>query len=276
MVNRFFAFFLLLHCALFSEIINTFYGPLNVDEPVLLELLHSTAVQRLKNIHQYGVAYYTTHKEEYNRFDHSLGVFAILRRNGASLEEQISGVLHDTSHTVFSHVGDWVFGKEYHEQDYQMTIHKIHLAVSGVEEILNRHGYTVDQVLPQRAPLHHVGAAFAQRMRRQDRLQHPRGLLPKFPHQRGGDRTFRGFPLHQWAMGPTRKDLLLKMGRFSLFMTIDCWGNDLNYALSRWLADAMIQGLKIGLISWKELHFGIDQDVGKNSKTLKTSKSESG
>ena len=27
----------------------------------------------------------------------------ILRKNGASLEEQIAGLLHDVSHTVFSH-----------------------------------------------------------------------------------------------------------------------------------------------------------------------------
>lgn len=85
-----------------AEMVESFYGPIEVNEPVLLELIKCPAFQRLKHIHQYGVAYYTTHQEEYNRFDHSVGVFAILRKNGASLDQQISGLLHDVSHTVFS------------------------------------------------------------------------------------------------------------------------------------------------------------------------------
>ena len=132
-----------------AEPIETFFGAIDVEEPVLLKLIKSPAMQRLKGIHQYGVAYYTTHREEYNRFNHSMGVFAVLRKNRASLEEQISGLLHDISHTVFSHVGDWVFGKEYQEDDYQSTIYKLYLSHSGIEEILLRHGYNVNGVLPK-------------------------------------------------------------------------------------------------------------------------------
>jgi hypothetical protein len=53
--------------SLFGKQIETFYGAIEVDEPVLLELIESPAFQRLKLIHQYGVAYYTTHREEYKR-----------------------------------------------------------------------------------------------------------------------------------------------------------------------------------------------------------------
>jgi HD superfamily phosphohydrolase len=117
-------------CILFTscqrgEIVQTFYGPIEVKEPVLLELIHSAPMQRLKQVHQYGVAYYTkTHPEEYNRFDHSLGVFAILRIKGASLVEQIAGLLHDISHSAFSHVGDWVYAKENQENDYHSSVHE--------------------------------------------------------------------------------------------------------------------------------------------------------
>lgn len=44
-------------------------------------------------------------------------------------------------------------------------------------------------------------------------------------------------------------------------MTLDCWGSPANYALSRWLADAIIKGLAIGILSWKEIHFGHDTEV---------------
>jgi hypothetical protein len=55
--------------------------------------------------------------------------------------------------------------------------------------------------------------------------------------------------------------LFLKLARFSLYMTENCWGSALNYATSRWPADAILQGIKTGLLSWKEFHFGVDQEV---------------
>src|SRR5690554_5599914 len=96
---------------IWGEKIETFYGLIDVEEPLLLELIEHPAFQRLKGVHQYGVSYYTTHKEEYTRYDHSLGVFALLRAKGSPLKEQVAGLLHDVSHTAFSHVGDWIFGK---------------------------------------------------------------------------------------------------------------------------------------------------------------------
>ena len=118
--------------------IHTFYGPVEVEEPVILELIESPIFQRLKAIHQYGVSYYTTHREEYTRYEHSLGVFAILRAKNASLEEQIAGLLHDVSHTVFSHVGDWIFGKNEQDKDYQNSIHQHFLEKSGLAQILRK------------------------------------------------------------------------------------------------------------------------------------------
>ena len=140
-------------CLLYGPIaaveIETFYGPVNVEEPVLLELIESPPFQRLKHIHQYGVAYYTTHREEFTRYQHSLGVFALLRTNGCSLEEQMAGLLHDVSHTVFSHVGDWIFNRQNHDVDYQNLTHGDYLEKSGLGDILRKYGYAVDQIQPK-------------------------------------------------------------------------------------------------------------------------------
>ncbi len=144
-----FLLLLILPCMLAGKQIKTFYGPIEVEEPVLIELIDSPIFQRLKHIHQYGVSFYTTHPEEYNRYDHSIGVFALLRAKGASLEEQIAGLLHDVSHTAFSHVGDWVFGKENQEKAYQDNIHLTFLASSGLGEILKRHHFSIEQMLPK-------------------------------------------------------------------------------------------------------------------------------
>lgn len=261
-IIRLLFFVLFFRLGLIGETIDTFYGAIEVEEPVLLELIHSPALQRLKSIHQYGVAYYTaTHPEEYNRFDHSIGVFTILRLKGASLEEQISGLLHDVSHTAFSHVGDWVFGKEYQEDDYQSTIHRLYLAVSGAEKILNKHGYTIGNVLPKSAEFRMLEQSLPNLSA--DRLDYniQGAFFQKFLTKEEALELFQDlfFENDRWIT--TKKDLAAKLMRFSLYMTENCWGSATNYVTSCWLADAINQGLKTGLLSWNEFHFGIDQDV---------------
>jgi HD superfamily phosphohydrolase len=250
-----------LPCILCAKQLDTFYGPLEVNEPVLLELIESPTFQRLKSIHQYGVAYYTTHREEYNRFDHSVGVFAILRVNHASIEEQIAGLLHDVSHTAFSHVGDWVFGKENQDKDYQNDIHALYLEMSGLADILKKHGFTVDQILPHEelfpALENSLPNLCADRIDYNIQGAYYQGfityeeVLTIFHDLR--------FSENRWVS--TSPELMKKLTRFSLFMTQTCWGGPTNHLMSRWLADAILRSIEIGVISQKDFHFGTDQDI---------------
>ncbi len=241
--------------------IDTFYGPIEVQEPVLLELIESPPIQRLKHIHQYGVAYYTTHKEEYTRYDHSIGVFTILRVKGASLEEQIAGLLHDVSHTVFSHVGDWVFGKENQEKDYQNGIHATFLKKSGLGDILKKHSFTIDQVLPLEelfpALENLLPNLCADRIDYNIQGAYHRGFIT-YEEAKGIFEDIR-FTGKRWVS--TQPKLMKKLVLFSLFMTEDCWGGPVNHLSSRWLADALLRGIDLGCLSYKELHFGTDQVV---------------
>lgn len=259
---KIYLFFLLwLPYVLCAKQIDTFYGPIEVQEPVLLELIESPIFQRLKHIHQYGLAYYITHQEEYNRYDHSIGVFAILRVNEASLEEQIAGLLHDVSHTAFSHVGDWIFGKENQEIDYQNGIHSVFLEKSGLADILRKYNYTIDQILPKEELFpalenslpnlcadridYNIQGAFYQEFITYDEVK------AIFKDLR--------FINNRWVS--TDPVLMKKLSRFSLFMTQYCWGSPANYVTSRWLADAILRGIDLGCISNDELHFGTDQVI---------------
>lgn len=98
------------------------FGKFEVKEPVLIELLNSKAMQRLKMISQVGIPdkYYSYGCG--SRYEHSLGVLFLLKKLDASLEEQVAGLLHDVSHTAFSHVADWVFGTKENE-NYQDDNH---------------------------------------------------------------------------------------------------------------------------------------------------------
>lgn len=264
MYNRFkiHLFFLLwIPYVLSARQIETFYGPIDVQEPVLLELIDSPTFQRLKNLHQYGVAYYTTHREEYNRYDHSIGVFTILRANNASIEEQIAGLLHDVSHTAFSHVGDWVFGRENQDKDYQNEIHVHFLEESGLATILKKYNFSSEQILPKEELFPALESGL------------PNLCADRIDYNIQGA-FYQGFITHEEAITifkdlvftnnkwmSSNLELMKKLTRFSLFMTKDCWGSPTNYVTSRWLADAILRGIDLGSISYTDLHFGTDQEI---------------
>jgi len=119
------------------------YGDEEIKEPVLLELINSPTLQRLKGISQQGMPREFYHREVFSRFDHSIGVLLLLRKLGASLNEQIAGVLHDISHTAFSHVIDWVIGDP-SKEDHQDNIFLDFLKKSEIPFILEKHSISLE------------------------------------------------------------------------------------------------------------------------------------
>lgn len=126
------------------HISNPIYGAFKV-EAVLAELIGSKPVQRLRGIHQGGASYLVNEKWNVTRYDHSIGVMLLIRKLGGTLEEQIAGLLHDVSHTAFSHVVDYVF--ENQKEDYHEEIYRSVVANSEIPEILDTYGYDYQTIL---------------------------------------------------------------------------------------------------------------------------------
>lgn len=247
--------------------LQTVYGEFVIDEPVLIELIQSPSMQRLKKIHQYGVSYYITPTEEFSRYDHSIGVFVLLRQYGASTEEQIAGLLHDTSHTVFSHVGDWIFDHPDGKSSYQDNIHLWHLKESGVEEILARYDY------PLEAADH--------------KCDHYRALEQDLPDMcadrieynlQGG--LLRGL-LSQEELSTIVKDLHFEndtwfftdplvakqFASLSLFFTPNVWASPQHLLAYQWTAKAIQRAVEIDLVNLDEIHFSIDEVIWERLTT---------
>ncbi|NGX39364.1 MAG: hypothetical protein KR126chlam1_00690 [Chlamydiae bacterium] len=257
-----FLFFLLFFQLLaYSKPVETFYGTIEVTEPLLLELIESAPMQRLKKVHQYGVSYYTSHREEYSRYDHSLGVFAILRLKGASLKEQVAGLLHDVSHTVFSHVGDFVFQHDASRDSYQDKIHEWFLEKYGIGKILKKHGYTVAEVHPDSGAFHALEQDLPDLCA--DRIDYNlqgafhRGFLTK----KEALTLLESMVFEEGRWESSRPDLMKKVVRFSLFMTEDCWGSADNYLKSTWLAEVIIKAIQLKKITWEDVYYGTDDRV---------------
>ncbi len=127
------------------------YGTVKIEDKVILELIKTNAVQRLKGINQGGPlvllnpnhflsGYKTT------RFDHSIGVCILLKKFNASLEEQIAGLLHDISHMVFSHATDFLFNRNI-QQDYHEIFHEKIILNSEIPPILKKNNIDVEDIL---------------------------------------------------------------------------------------------------------------------------------
>lgn len=95
---------------------------IHVDQPILLELINSKEMQRLRRIKQLGGTHQVYQSAEHSRFCHSLGVYFIVRKMifNSEIGEYINdydkltvmcaALLHDLGHGPFSHCFEDAFG----------------------------------------------------------------------------------------------------------------------------------------------------------------------
>ncbi|WP_297629975.1 HD domain-containing protein [uncultured Clostridium sp.] len=120
------------------------YGEFQIED-VLSDIIDTREVQRLKRIHQGGASYLVNSKWNGTRYDHSIGVMLLIRKLGGSIEEQIAGLLHDVSHTAFSHMIDYVL--ENKEEDYHEKIYDGIIEKSEIPKIIESYGYDFRDIL---------------------------------------------------------------------------------------------------------------------------------
>jgi hypothetical protein len=99
---------------------DTVFGSVTLSDPAALDLIGTATFQRLRRIHQAGPSALVHPDRVTTRFDHSIGVYLLLQRLAAPRIEQIAGLLHDISHTAFSHVVDVLFPSPEH------NFHELH------------------------------------------------------------------------------------------------------------------------------------------------------
>ena len=116
-----------------------------VKDRVIWDLIATPEFQRLRRIKQLGTTYLTFHGAEHSRFNHSLGVYEIVRRiinkfhdyAHWNKEERLlslcAALLHDLGHGPFSHSFEKVF-----KLDHEQFTGKIILGDTNVNRILER------------------------------------------------------------------------------------------------------------------------------------------
>ena len=69
----------------------------------------------------------------------------LLKKLGATTKEQVAGLLHDVSHTAFSHIVDWVLGQGTTE-NFQDDRHNEVMNGLEISKILKKYGYNPNEI----------------------------------------------------------------------------------------------------------------------------------
>lgn len=119
---------------------------IHVRDQVIWDVIGAKEFQRLRRIKQLGTTYLVFHGAEHSRFNHSLGVYEIVRRivddsfegrpewdPSERLVVLCAALLHDLGHGPFSHAFENVFGLDHEEFTKQIL-----LGNTEVNEVLKR------------------------------------------------------------------------------------------------------------------------------------------
>lgn len=246
--------------------LDTPYGTVVLSDPLVIDLVQSDPFQRLKEINQYGVVNFIVPTEKYTRFDHSIGVYHLLASESCSREEQIAGLLHDVSHTVFSHVGDYVFEDRTHGSSYQDDIHLWFLETCGLSKILEKHGYTKEKIDHKNPNFRALDRPLPELCA--DRIEYNlqggllRNLLTKEEFFRVKESL--SFESGTWTMDSL--ECAQKLGACSLIMTETLWSSAWEAVSYRLTAEALRHSFTISLVTFDEFHFSTDMSVWEKLK----------
>jgi len=125
------------------------YGPVTIDDPGVENLVATPTMQRLTGVRQSGPSALVFPFKTVDRLEHSLGVYHLLTSLGASHQERVAGLIHDISHTAFSHAIDFLITSD--EQNHHERLKDVFLHRPDIVEALAAMGYAPDDFMDDSA-----------------------------------------------------------------------------------------------------------------------------
>lgn len=238
----------------------TIHGIVEINHPLIRELLHHKTFKRLEKINQYGTSEYIEKalvipraEIGYTRYQHSLGILVLIVRyfdkEGTDLlKAMVSGMLHDLSHTPFSHSTDLLFTKEgFLGKAYQDTTLSLFMKRHGISEILSKYDIEIDDILPEKHPVQEQSSPHLCA----DRIEYNLYAAYKEAHLNYAQRELILDHLHfengTWYFDNT--DDAEVFARISLWNSEYRWGDSDSYVTSYCLNNALIKLIKLGHIN---------------------------
>lgn len=256
-----------------SLFLESWDGSEECQDPLTIELITSPILQRLKLVNQHGIVFYTCQTPGFSRYDHSIGVYLLLKKYGASYKEQIAGLLHDTSHTIFSHVGDHLFKHITPNSSYQDDILHWYLEKQGAGDILKKYGLELIDIVKD---VHHDALEQDLPDMCADRIDYNlrTAFVYGFLDEQGIHEILENlhFKDHHWFFEDPA--IARQFASFSLYFTEHLWGAAWNQIAYHFCAEALSHALSEGIITFDDIHFSTDEivleklDTSRNEKVL--------
>ena len=134
-----------IHAGQQMKVNDSIYGELEIKDQVIIDLINLPVFQRLKKISQDGAPHYIQPVRTVTIYEHSIGVCYLSWLYKRPIEEQIACLLHDLSHTAFSHVIDFVMKNEKHEFADNKLDEMIR--ISDIPKIIKGYGLDLEKIL---------------------------------------------------------------------------------------------------------------------------------
>ncbi len=241
--------------------LETLFGSITIADPAVEDLLNAPVMERIKFIDQSGTPAYFYNQASFSRYDHCVGVYALLQKFGVSRNEQIAGLLHDASHTVFSHLGDQIFGKGDGKSAYQDDIHEWYLEKLDVGALLAPHSLEISDILAKqdefKALEQDLPDLCADRIEYILHRAYAEGELSKA--QIAAIIADLRYEKGAWYF--VDQDSAKKLALLSLQHTTDVYGNIYNMLIYHWSTQMVRRAFELGLLTGDQMHFGTDREV---------------
>lgn len=254
---------LLIASPLHAKIIPTIFGNIEEKDPVILELIASPTMQRLKHIDQSGPqAYYIENFPTFSRYDHSLGVYALLKKFNVSTNEQVAGLVHDASHTVFSHLADVIFQSgNLRKESYQDSIHDWFLQQMHIDTLISKYNLKLIDISPKNPKFTALEQPFPDM--NADRIEYNLHTALVFKDLDNQDiakiLNSLQYAKQKWYFNDVQQ--AKKFAKLSTYYTKCLWGDADNVAVYTVAGAALKYALNNNIINSNDLHFGKDEQL---------------
>ena len=128
------------------------HGFISVPKNVILQLIQTPEVQRLRRIRQLGVGYMVFPGAEHSRFGHALGAMALMQETLTNLTEKgtsihpeeqtaalVAALLHDVGHGPFSHTLEHTLIRDFnHESMSRVLLADLDVRFGGTLDLAAR------------------------------------------------------------------------------------------------------------------------------------------
>ncbi|MDR1233610.1 MAG: HD domain-containing protein [Holosporales bacterium] len=234
-----------------------------VYEHQIKEIIESSCIQRLKKIDQSGPSRYFGPKvPHFSRYEHSIGVLSLLKKAEVHINEQIAGLLHDASHTVFSHVGDYLFSsnlKECAQRGYQDSIHLSFLE-QKVGFLLKKLNLKLGDVNPDNVKYKALEQPLPDMCA--DRIQYNihTGVIMKIISLREAQAIVDNLRFNGDKWFFLDHTVARKFANLSIHFTRELWGAKWNVLMNIYFSNAIKRAIKLGIMMMDDI-FSTDENV---------------